>query len=98
MPSTFLNALTVLTGRPPIFIAAHAGPQGGVVDDPSALQVPQKILDLIDRDRIADADVDPAPFLERPPAIDADQASLGVEHRSTRIARIDRGIGLQAIG
>ena len=58
----------------------------------------EEILDLIDRDGIADADVDPAPFFERAAAVDADQPALVVEQRTAGVAGIDRRVGLQAIG
>ena len=57
-------------------VAGHPGAQRGVIDDPAALQVAEEILDLIDRDGVADADVDAAALLERAAAVDADQPAL----------------------
>ena len=69
-----------------------------MVDDPAAVQDAEEVLDLVDRDGVADADVHPAAFLERAAAVDADQPALGVEQRAARVARIDRGVGLEAVG
>ncbi len=69
-----------------------------MVRDPTAVQVAEEILDLVDRNGIADADVHAASLFERAAAVDADQPPLGIEHRPARVARIDRGVGLQTIG
>ena len=89
--------MSLTTTRP----SARRPPRGaerGVIDDPAAMQHAEEILDLVDRDGVADADAHAAAFLERAAAVDADQASLGVEQRAARVARVDRGVGLQAVG
>ena len=57
-------------------VGAHPGAERGVIDDPAAVQSAEKVLDLVDRDGVADADVHPAAFLERAAAVDADQPAL----------------------
>ncbi len=79
-------------------IAGQSGAERGMVDHAAALQVAEEILDLVDRDGIAHADVDAPALLERAAAVDADQPPLGVEQRPAGIARIDRRVGLQAVG
>ena len=69
-----------------------------MVDDPAALQEADEPLDLIDRDRVADADVDAAALFERAAAVDADQLAVGIEQRPAGVAGVDRGVGLQAVG
>ena len=83
--------LTVLTGR-------HRGAQGRVIDNPTASQVAHEVLDLIDADGIPHAHVDASPFFERAATVDADQVAVGIEQRTTGVAGIDRGVGLDAIG
>src|SRR6476661_1198945 len=51
----------------------------GMIDDSPAFEIAEEILDLIDRDRIADADVDAAPLLEAAAAVDADQIAIAIE-------------------
>ena len=58
----------------------------------------EEVLDLVDRDGIADADVHAAALFERAAAVDADQPALGIEQRAAGVAGIDRGVGLQAVG
>ena len=74
------------------------GAERGVVDDPAALQMADEALDLVDRNRVADADVDAAALFERAAAVDADQLAVGVEQRPAGVAGVDRGVGLQAVG
>ena len=69
-----------------------------MIDEATAFQQADEALDLIDRDGVADADVDAAAFFERAAAIDADELAGGIEHRSAGVAGIDGGIGLQAVG
>ena len=69
-----------------------------MIDDPAALEVAEEALDLIDRDRVADADVDAAALFERAAAVDADQPAVGIEQRPAGVAGVDRGVGLQAVG
>ena len=61
-------------------------------------KVAEELLDLIDRDGIAHADVDSSSLLERAATVDADQLALGVEQRAARVAGIDGRIGLDAVG
>ena len=69
-----------------------------MIHDPAAVQVSQKILDLVDRDRVPDADVHPSALLERAAAVDPDQLPPGIEQRPTGVSGVDRGVGLKAIG
>src|SRR3954451_13720862 len=69
-----------------------------MIDDASALEAAQEILDLIDRDGIADADVDAAAFFKTSTAVDSDEVAISIKKRPARIARIDGGIGLDAVG
>ena len=69
-----------------------------MIDEPAALQQADEALDLIDRDRVADADVDAAALFERAAAVDADQLAVGVEQRAAGVAGVDGGVGLQAVG
>ena len=69
-----------------------------MIDDPAALQMAQEPLDLVDRNRVADADVHAAALFERAAAVDADQPAVGVEQRPAGVAGIDRRVGLQAVG
>ena len=64
----------------------------------SGPQMPQKVLDLVDGDGVADAGVDAAAFLERAAAVDADQFAVHVEKRAAAVARVDRRINLNAVG
>ena len=70
----------------------------GVIDDPAALQAAEEILDLVDRDGVADADVHAAALFEAAAAVDADQFAVGVEQRAAGVAGVDRGVGLDAVG
>ncbi len=79
-------------------LALHQGPQSGVVCVQPHPQLTQEVLDLVDRDGVADSRVDPAALLERAPAIDADQLAGHVEQRAARVARVDRGVDLDAVG
>ena len=79
-------------------IGSDRGTQRGMVDDPAAMEVSQEVLDLIDRNGVGDSDVDASAFFKRRPAVDADQPPCGIEQRPTRVARVDRGIRLNAIG
>ena len=79
-------------------IGRHGCAERGVIDDPAALQLAEEVLDLVDRDGVADADVDAAALFERAAAVDADQLAVGVEQRPAGVAGVDRGVGLQAVG
>ena len=81
-----------------VVVPVHGGAEGGVVHHPAAMEDAEEVLDLVDRDGVGDADVHPAALLERAAAVDAHQASLGVEQRAARVARVDRGVGLDAVG
>ena len=81
-----------------VVVEACAGAERGVVDDAAAFEATHEVLDLVDRNGIARAHVHSPPLLERRAADDADQAALGVEQRPARVARIDRRVGLQAVG
>ena len=87
-----------LTTTRPSSSQSTRGAERGVVDDPAAVERAEEVLDLVDRDGVADADVHPAALLERAAAVDADQPALGVEQRAAGVARVDRGVGLQAVG
>ncbi len=58
-------------------IGRHGRAERGMVDDPAAFQQAEEALDLVDRDRVADADVDAAALFERAAAVDADQLAVG---------------------
>ena len=81
-----------------IGVGRDGGAERGMIDESAALQQADEALDLIDRDCVADADVDAAAFFERAAAVDADELAIGIEHRAAGVAGIDRGVGLQAIG
>ncbi len=72
--------------------------QRGVVGVQSGAQMAEEVLDLVDRDRVADAGIDAAALIERTAAVDADQFALHVKERPAGIARVDRGVDLDAIG
>src|SRR5207302_10796821 len=76
----------------------HRRAERGMIDDAARLQAAEEILDLIDRNRIAHADVDAAALLEAATAIDADQIARRVKQRAARVAGVDRGVGLEAVG
>jgi hypothetical protein len=44
-----------------------------MIDDSTALQAAEKVLDLVDRDGVADADIDPSPLFERSATVNADE-------------------------
>src|SRR4051812_12354004 len=69
----------------------------GVVDNAAAPEYSDKSLDLIDGNRITDADIHAAALFKRSTAINADEESRRIEHRTARIAGIYRGIRLQAV-
>src|SRR5690606_13191867 len=81
-----------------IAVRRNGGAERRVVDDPATAQVTEKMLDLVDRDRIPDTDIDAPALLERAPPIDADELAVGVEQRAARVTWIDGGIGLDAVG
>src|SRR6266571_1888012 len=56
----------------------------------------QELVDLVDRDREADADAAVNGALDR--VVDTDDLALCVDERSARIPRIDRGVGLDQVG
>src|SRR5262245_47051315 len=66
----------------------------GVIDDAAALQAAEEVFDLVDGDRVANANVDTAAFFKAAAAIDADQIAVGVEKWPAGIAGVDRGVGL----
>src|SRR6266702_5812436 len=55
----------------------------------------QELVDLVDRDREADADAAVNGALDR--GVDTDDRALGADERSARIPRIDRGVGLDQL-
>src|SRR5438105_3014702 len=57
----------------------HRRAERRMIDNPATLQAAEKVLDLIDRDRIANTDIDAAPFFKAAATVDADQIPLGVE-------------------
>ena len=69
-----------------------------MIENAAAVQVPPELLDLIDGNRVSDADVDATAFLERAASVDTDQPPVAVEQRSTRITGVDGGIRLDAVG
>src|SRR5262245_17819419 len=69
-----------------------------VIDDPAALQAAEEVFDLVDRNGVADADIDAAALFEAAAAIDADQVAVGIEERTAGIAGIDGGVSLNAVG
>jgi hypothetical protein len=62
------------------------------------MQAAEEVLDLVDGDGVADADIDAHPLLEGNPAVDPDDFPLGVEEGAAGIAGIDRSVGLNAVG
>ena len=81
-----------------LVVGGDAGAQRGMIDDPPAVQDAEEILDLVDGNGIAHVDAHAAPLVERAAAVDAHNLPLAVEQRAAGIARIDRGVGLQAVG
>src|SRR5215208_7211971 len=73
-------------------LRAHA--QVGVLDRALRLQVAKLLLDRVDRDREADADVAVAGAAGLDLRVDADDAPGRVEQRAARVAGVDRRIGL----
>jgi hypothetical protein len=61
-------------------------------------QVAEEVLDLVDRDGVADTAIHPPPLLERPAAVDPDQLAGEVEERTAGVAGIDRRVDLDAVG
>ena len=68
-----------------------------MVDETPPLQQSEKVSHLVGRDGVAYAHVDAAAFLERRPAVDANDPALGIEQSAAGIPRVDRRIDLQAI-
>ena len=77
---------------------ANEGAERGVIGVEAGPQMAHEVLDLVDRDGVADAGVDAAAFVERAAAVDADQLALHVEQRAAGVARVDRRVDLDAIG
>ena len=69
-----------------------------MIDNPAAAEVPEEVLDLVDGDGVAHADVDSPTLLERTAAVDADQLAGGVEQGAAGVAGVDRSVGLDAVG
>ena len=57
-------------------LALDNGAKGGMVRVQPGAEMSHEVLDLVDRDGIAHAHVDPAAFLERAAPIDPHQAAL----------------------
>ena len=76
----------------------HRGAQRGVIDQASPLEQAEKVSQLVGRDGVAHPHVDAATLLERCPPVDADDPALRVEQAAAGVARIDRGVDLQAVG
>ena len=87
-----------LSSEPSSVVGFHAERQRGVIGVHAGLELRQEVLDLIDRDGVADAGVDPAALLERAAAVDADQFALHVEQRAAGVAGVDRRVDLDAVG
>ena len=58
-----------------------------VIDDSAALQEADEALDLVDRNGVADADVDAAALFERAAAVDADELAVGSRTADRRSCR-----------
>ena len=69
-----------------------------MVADAARPERPEEVPQLVRRDRIPGADVHAPPLLERRPAVDADQPPHRIEEAAPGVARIDRGIDLDAVG
>jgi len=69
-----------------------------VVAEAARAEPAEEVPHLVGRDRIPRPHVHPSPLLERRAAIDADQPARGVEQAAAGVARIDRGIDLDAVG
>ena len=72
--------------------------EAGVVGVQAGTQMAHEVLDLVDRDRVADPRIDPAALVERAATVDADHLAFHVEERPAGVAGIDRGVDLNAIG
>jgi len=68
-----------------------------VINNATAVQVSNEILSLIDRNCITNSDVNSTTFLKGAAADDAQQSTFGIIDGTTRVAGINRGIGLQAV-
>ena len=64
----------------------------GVLDRAVVAELVERALDEVDRDREADALVAARGRVDL--LVDADHAAVGVEQRAARVARVDRGVGL----
>ena len=56
-----------------------------------------EVLDLIDRNGISRADVDPTSFFNRDPTINADQLARRIKQWTTGVSRVDRRINLNTV-
>ena len=61
-------------------------------------QMTHEVFNLIDGDGITHTRIDARSFIERTPAIDANQLCIHVEKRAPRITGVDGSIDLNAIG
>ena len=69
-----------------------------MVHETPPLEQSEEVSHLVGRDGVAHTHVDAAAFLERRPAVDADDPALRIEQSATGIARVNRRIDLQAVG
>ncbi len=57
-----------------------------MIHDASALQAAEEVFDLVDRNGVADADVDAPIAFQTTATVDADEFAVGVEERAARVA------------
>ena len=69
-----------------------------MIDQQAGLQVPQKILNLIDRNGISHTHIHAATLFERTTTIDADQLAGGTKQRPAGVAGVDGSVDLNAVG
>ena len=69
-----------------------------MIDDATAAEMVHEEFDLVDRDGVTRPGIDAAALLERSPSVDPHQLASCREQRPSRVARIDRGVDLYAIG
>src|SRR5262249_5083881 len=80
-----------------LIVRRYEGAKAGVVGVEAGVQVAHEVLDLVDRNGVADTGVDAPVLVERAAAVDADQFALHVEERPPGIAGVDRRVDLDAV-
>ena len=69
----FFHDVDVLDQHLTVVVGRNCRTQSRVIDNPSAVQVTQEFLDLVDRDCVAYTNVDAPSLFERAATIDPDE-------------------------